>query len=55
MKDAIIGVVVAVIFALLMAAVLVEWMVGCGETYVDAYGQRHMFECVFLPFKQEAK
>lgn len=55
MKDAIIGVVVAVIFALFMAAMLVEWMVGCGETYVDAYGQRHVFECVFLPSKQEAK
>lgn len=55
MKNAIIGVIVAVLFALFMAAVLVEWMVGCGETYVDAFGQRHMFECVFIDFSEEKK
>jgi hypothetical protein len=25
-----------------------EWWVGCGESYVDAYGKRHMNECLFL-------
>ena len=30
------------------AVLLVEWMAGCGETYVDAKGQRHQYECVFI-------
>lgn len=31
------------------AFVLVEWLAGCGETYVDSKGKRHSHECVFLP------
>ena len=30
------------------ALMLVEWMAGCGETYVDAKGIRHANECIFL-------
>lgn len=36
------------LFALLFAVVLIEWFAGCGETYVDAYGVRHQYECVFI-------
>jgi len=25
-----------------------EWAAGCGESYVDAKGQRHINECIFL-------
>ena len=27
---------------------LLEWAAGCGESYIDAYGQRHMYECVIV-------
>lgn len=35
-------------FALLLAALLLEWMVGCGESYVDSKGVTHLNECVFI-------
>ena len=37
-----------VLFTLLIAVVVIEWAAGCGESYVDAAGQRHMYECVYL-------
>ena len=30
-------------------------MVGCGETYVDAKGERHQYECLFIPQPAETK
>jgi hypothetical protein len=30
------------------AALLVEWTLGCGETYIDAKGERHAHECMFI-------
>lgn len=38
----------AIGFAALMAVVVLEWMAGCGETYIDAKGVRHQNECIFL-------
>lgn len=35
-------------FAVLGAVVLIEWLAGCGETYVDSKGVRHANECVFV-------
>ena len=35
-------------FAVLGAVVLLEWMAGCGETYIDAKGERHANECIFI-------
>ena len=35
-------------FALLTAVLLLEWMAGCGETYIDAKGERHANECMFI-------
>ena len=35
-------------FAVLGAIVLLEWMVGCGETYIDSKGVRHANECIFI-------
>jgi hypothetical protein len=35
-------------FAVLGAVVLIEWMAGCGETYIDAKGVRHEYECIFI-------
>ena len=46
-----IGVVVmALVLAVLVQLIFIEWMVGCGESYVDADGVRHWYECVFLNF-----
>lgn len=35
-------------FAALVVIVLLEWMAGCGETYIDAKGVRHANECIFI-------
>lgn len=35
-----------------MAVMFLEWMSGCGETYVDAKGVRHQNECLFILNKQ---
>lgn len=51
-------VVSALLFAVsivLVAMLLIEYLVGCGETYVDAKGVRHQHECVFIPQKKEIK
>jgi len=44
-------------FALFGAVFLIEWMAGCGETYIDAKGERLQHECVFIgkPVKEWMK
>jgi hypothetical protein len=39
------------VFTVFMAAILVEWLVGCGESYIDAQGVRHQNDCVFISIK----
>ena len=39
--------------AIVLQLVFIEWIVGCGESYVDANGVRHWYECVFLNFNPE--
>lgn len=34
---------------LFIILVLAEWVAGCGETYTDSSGARHMNECLFVP------
>jgi hypothetical protein len=36
------------IFVGFTSLMLVEWMAGCGETYIDAKGTSHQHECIFL-------
>ena len=45
----IVAALLTIAFAALMAVLLIEWMAGCGETYIDANGVRHQYECVFIP------
>jgi hypothetical protein len=33
----------------LFTVTLIEWAVGCGETYTDANGVTHAYECVIIP------
>ena len=42
--------VMTVLFSIFMAVIAIEWLAGCGESYVDANGNRHLNECVFLNF-----
>ena len=42
----------AVAFSALVALVLVEWAVGCGEVTYHADGTWTTNECAFLPHKQ---
>lgn len=47
---------VAYVFAALgLLIVTAEWFAGCGETYVDAKGERHQYECLFIPQPAETK
>jgi hypothetical protein len=39
----------------LFAVLMIEWIAGCGETYVDAKGERHAYECVVIPQPTEKK
>jgi hypothetical protein len=41
--------VIMVVFAVCLAVLLIEWMAGCGETYIAADGKRYANECVFIP------
>jgi len=39
----------AMVFITTFAVVIfIEWLAGCGESYVDAYGVRHVGQCVFV-------
>jgi len=44
----VVGAVFTVAFSVLLAVIVVEWLAGCGESYVDASGIRHLYECVFI-------
>tara|TARA_R100000808_G_scaffold11654_1_gene29744 strand:- start:5465 stop:5644 length:180 start_codon:yes stop_codon:yes gene_type:complete len=41
------------IIGLFIAIIIVEFLVGCGESYVDAEGVRHWYKCVVIPFNPE--
>ena len=44
-----IGILSMLVFAVFVAVLFIEWFAGCGETYIDANGERHAYECVFIP------
>jgi hypothetical protein len=48
-------VVLCAVLGVLFAVLLIEWAAGCGESYVDAYGVRHQYECVFIPNTNQGK
>jgi len=37
-----------VVVTVLLAALFAEWLVGCGESYVDSKGGTHTNECLFI-------
>jgi hypothetical protein len=46
---------ITAVMTALIALIFVEYVAGCGETYIDANGDEHQHECVFLPNKGESK
>jgi hypothetical protein len=41
-------VLIMLLFTLFVAVMLTEWLAGCGESYIDAKGVRHQYECVIF-------
>jgi hypothetical protein len=39
---------ISAFFLILFLVAAIEWMVGCGETYVDSKGKTHQNECVII-------
>lgn len=48
----IVNAVLVLLMAALGAVLIIEWMVGCGETYIDAQGVEHIGQCVFLKLRE---
>jgi nitrogen fixation-related uncharacterized protein len=44
----IINIIAVAAFCGLLTVTLLEWAVGCGETYTDSKGVTHSNECVFI-------
>lgn len=38
----------AVVVGSLLAVLFIEWMAGCGESYVDSKGIIHANECIII-------
>lgn len=36
------------LFAIFLAFMLLEWLSGCGESYIDSKGVHHANKCMFL-------
>lgn len=41
-------VILMAVFAVGLAVIVLEWLSGCGETYIDSKGVRHQYECLFI-------
>lgn len=39
---------VTLMFIAIGVVMLVEFMAGCGETYIDAKGYKHVNECIII-------
>ena len=49
-----VGEALVVLFAgVVLSIILLMWMEGCGETYIDAEGFTHLNECSFFGSKDE--
>lgn len=46
--NAVLATIGTLIFSVMFAVIIIEWMAGCGETYIAADGKRYSNECVFI-------
>ncbi len=44
--DKIIDFIILLAAAAVFIFIILEYAVGCGESYIDAEGQRHYYECL---------
>jgi len=42
-----------VVLIAFFCVMFIEWMAGCGESYVDSKGKTHINECVFINQPQQ--
>lgn len=40
------------LFSAFTTLLVVEWLVGCGESYIDSKGVSHPYECLFIPLNR---
>jgi len=40
------NVLLALLIGTALAILMMEWFVGCGETYIDSKGERHKYACI---------
>ena len=45
------NILIAAIFGLMLAWVGINWVTGCGETFITYTGERIHGECVFMPWR----
>lgn len=45
------SILIAAIFGLMLAWVGINWVTGCGETFITYTGERIHGECVFMPWR----
>lgn len=48
MLKAIIEFVLGIAILIVLAMLMLEWVVGCGESYEDAQGKTHIQDCIFI-------
>lgn len=46
--EAVLPILATLLIGVALGVFLIEYAAGCGETYVDADGNRHAHECVFF-------
>lgn len=49
-KAIVLNFLIMVLFGAIMAVFAIEWLVGCGEYYIDSRGNVIPNECVFFDF-----
>ena len=45
------NILIAAIFSLMLAWTGINWVTGCGETFITYTGERIHGECVFMPWR----
>lgn len=54
-KEKIVAILIFAALGVFMAGVLIEWLAGCGEHYIDANGSTHQYECIFIGDQNHAR
>lgn len=55
LKEKIVAVLIFAALGVVMAGVLIEWLAGCGEHYIDVSGKVHQNQCIFIGDQNHAR